>query len=174
LVKDEKDDLLVDPHNNLHRWKNYFCQLLNVHGAGGVKQTEMHTARPFLPDPSTSETEAAVGKLKRYKAPGVDQIQAEGETLCYKIHKLNKLIWNKEEFPHQWKQPIVVPVHKKGDETNCSNYQGISLLSTSYNILCNILPSRLIQYADEITGDHQCGYYYNRSTTDQIFIPGSY
>jgi hypothetical protein len=43
------------------------------------------------------------------------------------------------------------------------------LLSTSYKILSNILLSRLIPYAYEIIGDHQCGFRSNRSTTDQIF-----
>jgi hypothetical protein len=79
------------------------------------------------------------------------------------------LIWNKEELPHQWKKSIVVPIHKKGDKTDCSNYRGILLLSTSYRISSNILLSRLIPYADEITGDHQCDFRRNRSTTDQIF-----
>jgi hypothetical protein len=50
-----------------------------------------------------------------------------------------------------------------------SNYQGMSLLSTSYKILSNILLSRLTPYVDEIIGDHQCGFRSNRSTTDQIF-----
>jgi hypothetical protein len=45
----------------------------------------------------------------------------------------------------------------------------MSLLSTSYIILSNILLYRLIPYADEIIGDHQCGFRRNRSTTDQIF-----
>jgi hypothetical protein len=63
----------------------------------------------------------------------------------------------------------VVPIHKKGDKTDCSNYRGISLLSTSYKILSNILLARLMPYADEIIGDHQCGFRCNRSTTDQIF-----
>jgi hypothetical protein len=79
------------------------------------------------------------------------------------------LIWNKEELPHQWKESTVVPIHKKGDKTDCSNYRGTSLLSTSYKILSNILLSRLIPYADEIIGDHQCGFQCNRSMTDQIF-----
>jgi hypothetical protein len=100
--------------------------------------------------------------MKRYKAPGSDQIPAEliqagGETLHSEIHKLIMLIWNKEELPHQWKESIVVPIHKKGDKTDCSNYRGISLLSTSCKILSNILLSRLIPYADEIIGDYQCG-----------------
>jgi hypothetical protein len=77
LVKDERGDLLADPHKILNKWKNYFCQLLNVHGAGGVMQTEMHTAEPFVPQPSASEIEAAAGKMKRYESPGVDQIPAE-------------------------------------------------------------------------------------------------
>jgi hypothetical protein len=62
-----------------------------------------------------------------------------------------------------------VPVHKKGDKTECNNYRGISLLPTSYKILSNFLLSRLIPYADEIIGDHQCVFRRNRSTTDQIF-----
>jgi hypothetical protein len=106
----------------------------------------MHTPKPFVPEPSASEVEVAIGKPKRYKPPCVDQIRAEliqagGDTLSSEIHKLIKLIWNKEELLHQWKESIVVPIHKKGDKTDCSNYQGISLLSTSYKILSNILLS---------------------------------
>jgi hypothetical protein len=97
LVRYERGDLLADPHKILNRWKHYFCQLLNVHGVGGVRQTEMHTAEPFVPKPSAYEAKVAIGKLKRYKSPGVDQIPAEmnqegGETLCSEIHKLIKLI----------------------------------------------------------------------------------
>jgi hypothetical protein len=43
------------------------------------------------------------------------------------------------------------------------------LLPTSHKILSNILLFRLIPYADEITGDHQCGFWHNRLTTDKIF-----
>jgi hypothetical protein len=105
---------------------------------GGVRQTEMHTAEPLVPEPRASEAEVTVGKLKRYKPPGVHQIpseliQAGGETLHSEIHKLIKLIWNKK-LPHKWKESVVVPIHKKGDKTDSSNYRGISLLSTSYKI----------------------------------------
>jgi hypothetical protein len=173
LVEDERGDLAADPHKILNRWKNYFCQLLNVQGPCAVRQTEMHTAEPFVPVPSASEVEVSIGKLKRYKSPGYQipakLIQAGGETLRSVIHKVIKLIWNKEDLPHQWKESIVVPIHKKGDKTDCSKYRGISLLSNSYKIVLNILLARLTPYADEIIGDHQCGFRHNRSTTDQIF-----
>jgi hypothetical protein len=82
--------------------------------------------------------------LKRYKSPVSDEIPAEliqagGETLLSAIHKLINSIWNKKELPTQWKVSIIVPILKKGEKTNCNNYRGISLLSTSYNILSNIL-----------------------------------
>jgi hypothetical protein len=71
--------------------------------------------------------------LKKYKSPGSDQIPAEliqagCETLLSAIHKLFNSIWNKEELPDLWKESIIVPVHKKGDKTDCNNYHGISLL----------------------------------------------
>jgi hypothetical protein len=148
---------------------------LNVQGAGGIRQTEIHTAELFVPEPGVAEVEVAIRKLKRYKAPGSDQIPAEliqagWEILHSEINKLIMLIWNKEELPHQWKESesIVIHIHKNCDKTDCSNYRGISLLSTSYKILSNILLSRLILYADELIGDHRCGFRCN-TLTDQIF-----
>jgi hypothetical protein len=64
---------------------------------------------------------------------------------------------------------IIIPIHKKNDKADCNNYRGISLLSTAYKILSNILLARLTPYVNEIIGDHQCGFRRNRSTMDQIF-----
>ena len=89
--------------------------------------------------------------------------------MCFTIHKLIISIWNKEELPEEWKGSIIVPIHKKGDKTDCNNYRGISLLPTTYKILSNILLSRLIPYAEEVIGDHQCGFRRNRSAIDHIF-----
>jgi hypothetical protein len=77
-----------------------------------------------VPEPSISEVEVAIGKLKSYKSPGADQIPAEviqsggGGTLQSDIHKLIKLICIKEELPHKWKKSIVIAIHKKGDKTD--------------------------------------------------------
>jgi hypothetical protein len=85
-------------------WKNYFCQLLNVHGVNNVRQTEIHTAEPLVPEPSFFEVEIAIEKLKGDKSPDIDQIlveliQAGGNTLHSEIHKPINSIWNKEELP---------------------------------------------------------------------------
>jgi hypothetical protein len=56
-VKDENCDLLAGSHNILNRWKNYFSQLLNVHGVSDVRQIEIHTAEPLVPDPTHFEVE---------------------------------------------------------------------------------------------------------------------
>jgi len=55
-------------------------------------------------------------------------------------------------LPEGWKESIIVPIYKKGDKTHCTNYRGISLLPTIYQILSNILLSRITPYAEEIIG----------------------
>jgi hypothetical protein len=49
---------------------------LNVHGIN-VRQTEVHTAEPLIPEPNSFEVEITIEKQKRYKLPGIDQIPAE-------------------------------------------------------------------------------------------------
>ena len=128
-----------------------------------------------MPEPSALEVELAIEKLKSHKSPGIDQIPAElikagGRTIRGAIHKLIIAIWNKEKLPEEWKESVIVPIHKKGDKTECNNYRGISLLPATYKILSNILLSRLIPFAEEIMGDHHCGFRRNRSTTDHISV----
>jgi hypothetical protein len=66
---------------------------LNVHRVSDVRLREICTAEPLVPDPSPSEVEIAIAKMKKYKSPVSNQISAEliqagGETLQSEIHKL--------------------------------------------------------------------------------------
>jgi hypothetical protein len=172
-MKDENGGLLADSHI-LNKWKNYFSELLNVCRVSDVRQMGIHIAKPLILDPSPFEFETATADLKKCKLTGSGQILAEmiqagGETLWSEIHKLINSIRSKEELPDQWKESIIVLIYKNGDETDCSDCRGISVLSTSYTILSNNLPSRLSPYVDNITGDHQCGFQHNRLTNDHIF-----
>jgi hypothetical protein len=69
--------VVADSHSILARWRNHLFQLLNIHGVNDVRQNEIHTAEPLVPEPSDSEVEMAIEKLKRYKSPGIDQISSE-------------------------------------------------------------------------------------------------
>jgi len=77
IVKDEKGDLVADSHSIMARWRNYFSQLLNVHEVKDVRQEEIHTVEPLVPQPSVFEFELAIEKLKNHKSPGTDQIPTE-------------------------------------------------------------------------------------------------
>jgi hypothetical protein len=57
--------------------KNFFNQVLNVHGVRNVRQKDIHMAEPLVPEPSLVEVHVANGNLRRYKSAGTDQIQAE-------------------------------------------------------------------------------------------------
>jgi hypothetical protein len=80
-------------------------------------------------------------------------IKAGGSAIHFEVYKLINCIWDKEELPEQWKESVTVPVYKKEDKADHSDYRGISLLSTTYKILSNIL-SRLTPYAEEIIEAH--------------------
>jgi len=96
-------------------------------------------------------------------------IKAGSGTIRSEIHKFIISIWNKKKLSEEWKEPIIVPIYKKGNKTDCSNYRGISLLPTTYKILSNILLSKLTPSAEGTIRYHQCGFRRNRSTTDRIF-----
>jgi hypothetical protein len=121
-----------------------------------------------------TEVKIAIAKLRKYKSSGSDQIpeelsKARGETLVFVIHRLINSLWIKEELPDQWKESIIVPVNKEGDETDCNNYCRILQLSGLYKILSNIHLSRLSTHIDYIIVDHQSGFRCNRSSVTEIF-----
>ena len=98
----------------------------------------------MVPEPSAFEFEVTIDKLKNHKSPGINEIPTEliktgGGTMCLEIHKHITTIRKKEKLPEEWKESIIVPIHKKADKTDCNNYRGISHLPTTYKILSNIL-----------------------------------
>jgi hypothetical protein len=95
----------------------------NIHGAHDIRQLDIQTAEPLVPEPSLVEEEIAIGKLRSYKSQDTDHIPAElikagGETLCSEIQKLICFIWYEEELPQKWKESIIIPIHKKDGKTD--------------------------------------------------------
>jgi hypothetical protein len=111
-------------------WKNHFSKPLNVYGDSEVKQREIQTSEPLVPEASAFEVDMAIEELKRHKS-GTNQIPADliktgDRTLRSEINNLINSIWNKEGLPEE-KESVIVPIYKKGDKTDFSKYRGISL-----------------------------------------------
>ena len=88
---------------------------MNAHGVNDIRQTEKDTAEPLVPEPSASEVELAIEKLKSHISPGIDQIPAElikagGKTILCEIHNLLFLFGIRRKWPEGWKDSIAVPI----------------------------------------------------------------
>jgi hypothetical protein len=119
---------------------------VNVHRVSDDRQIEIYTSEPSVPDPSPSQVETAIAKLKTYKSPGSDEIPAEriqagGETSQSENHTLIDSIRIKEKLPDQWNSILSYKFTRRAIELTVVP-NGTSLLTTSYKILSNILLSR--------------------------------
>ena len=107
--------MFTDSRSICDSWRNHFSQLLNVFGVDDVRQTEIHTSEPLVPESSAFEIEIAIEKIKSHKSPGIDRIPAEsikagGRKIRSEIHKHINSTSNKEELPEKWKELINVPI----------------------------------------------------------------
>jgi hypothetical protein len=69
IVRDEKGDLVTDCHSILDRWRKHFSQLFNVHGVSYIRQIEIHTTEPLVPESSAFKVEMTNEKLKKTEIP---------------------------------------------------------------------------------------------------------
>jgi sorting nexin-29 len=175
LCKDRDGNIIADPENIKHRWKEYSQEVLNPDGLTDSAEPEILLEDGQEVDtPSLTEVKRAIKKLKNNKTPGVDNLPSElfkygNEHLHELLHGLIAKIWELEKIPEEWQMSIICPIHKKGDKLKCENHRGISLLSTAYKLLTSILKERLEPYAEEIIGKYQAGFRRGRSTSDQLF-----
>ncbi|XP_008183215.1 uncharacterized protein LOC103309478 [Acyrthosiphon pisum] len=126
-----------------------------------VGPTIFQKAEPLINDITQDETDKAIDSLDNWKAHGSDNIQAElikysGKETWYFIFNVCQKTWRGEQMRRSWKEIIILPLHKKGVKTDCSNYRGISLLNTAYKVFSKVLLSRLTSYAEECLGEYQC------------------
>jgi hypothetical protein len=89
--------------------------VFSVHGVSDIRQSEIYTAEPLAPETSAFEYEMVTEKLQRHKSPSTVQILAElikagGRTIRSEIRNFINSICNKEEFPEELKESIIVPI----------------------------------------------------------------
>lgn len=179
-IEDTNGNVVEGKSNKLERWAEHFESLLNRPNPTEL-DNDILNALPQdstidiseLP-PSREEIETAIKELKNNKSPGLDGIPPEaiklaGKSIIDRIHKLTQNIWTKEEVPQDWKDAIIIPIHKKGSKKTCSNYRGVSLLAVASKILTSIIRKRMNGHYESTMRESQAGFRQGRGCTDQIF-----
>ena len=73
-----------------------------------------------------------------------------------------------QQWPQDWKKSVFIPIPKKGNSKECSNYRSISLISHASKVMLKILQARVQQYMDQGLPDVQAEFQRDRGTRDQI------
>ena len=77
-------------------------------------------------------------------------------------------IWKTQQWPQDWKRSVFIPIPKKGNAKECSNYRTIALISHTSKVMLKVLQARLQQYVNREIPDIQPGFKKGRGTRDQI------
>jgi exonuclease III len=175
-----------NPTERLACWAKHFSNLYNRPNPPNL-DSDLDSEIPFpnpsghvgpvvsTEAPSAEEVRAAIAGLKIRKAPGPCGITAESLkalNCCGQnaLLELLQVIWSKMCVPEDFRNSVIVPVFKKGSKRDCTNYRGISLLSTPGKVLTSIIRSRLRERYEFILRDQQAGFRSGRGCADQIFV----
>ena len=84
------------------------------------------------------------------------------------LHSIRQQMWKTQQWPQDWKRSIFIPIQKKGNVKECSNYLTIALISHASKVMLKILQARLQQYMNRELPDGQAGFRKGRGTRDHI------
>ena len=84
------------------------------------------------------------------------------------LHSIHQQIWKTQQWPQDWKRSVFIPISKKGNAKECSNYCTIALISHASNVMLKILQARFQQYVNQELPDVQAGFRKGRGTRHQI------
>ena len=125
------------------------------------------------PDILEWEVKWALGSITINKASGGDGIpvelfQTQKDDAVKVLHSICQQIRKTQQWPQDWKRSVFIPISKKGNAKECSNYRTIALISYTSKVMLKILQARLQQYMNCERSDVQGGFRKGRGTRDQI------
>ena len=125
------------------------------------------------PDILECEVKWALESITMNKASGCDGIPVElfqilkGDAVKV-LHSICQQIWKTQQWPQDWKWSVFIPIPKKDNPKECSNYRTIALISHASKVMLKILQARLQQYVNRELPDVQAGFRKGRGHRDQI------
>ena len=125
------------------------------------------------PDILEYEVKWALGNITMNKASGgngipVELFQILKDDAVKVLHSICQQIWKMQQWPQGWKRSVFIPIPKKGNAKECSNYGTIALISHTSKVILKILQARLQQYMNHELPDVQTGFRKGRGTKDLI------
>ena len=84
------------------------------------------------------------------------------------LHSICQQIWNMQQWPQDWKRSVFIPIPKKSNAKEFSNYCTITLISHASKVMLKILQARLQQYMNHELPNVQAGFRKGRRTRDQV------
>ena len=125
------------------------------------------------PDIPECEVKWALESFTMNKASGGDWIPVElfqilKDDVVKVLHSIGQQVWKIRQWPQNWKMSVFIPIPKKANAKECSNYHTIALISYASKVMLKILQARLQQYVNCELPDVQAGFQKGRGTRDQI------
>ena len=125
------------------------------------------------PDILECEVKWALGSITMNKDSGGDGIPVElfenlKDDVVKVLQSICQQIWKTQQWPQDWKWPVFIPIPKKGNAKECSNYCTMVLISHTSKVMLKILQARFQQYMNHELPDVQAGFRKGRETRDQI------
>ena len=168
-IKDRNGMDLTEAEDIKKRWQEYTEELYkkDLHDPddnGVITHLE--------PDILECEVKWALGGITTNKASGGDGIPVELFQILNDavkvLHSICQQIWKTQQWPQDWKRSVFIPVPKKGNAKECSNYCTIALISHASKVMFKVLQATLQQYVNCELPDVQAGFRKGRGTRDQI------
>ena len=172
-VKDSAGNILTDENEILSRWREYLEDLLNPVKAS-TRDTHKVTCLGGEEIFTAAEVATAIKGIKAGKAAGEYEIKSEmlksltGEEIFW-ITRVCQVGRKFGKTPKDWQADVIIPIFKKGDRKQCTNYRGISLLSLPGKVYAKYLERKYQEIVESKLEDDHCGFRPGRSTTDQFF-----
>ena len=144
LIKGRNGMDLTEAEDIKTRWQEYTEELCKNHDPDNHEGVITH----LEPDILECEVKWALGSITTNKASGGDGIPVElfqilEDDAVKVLHSICQQIWKTQLWPQEWKRSVFIPIPKKGNAIECSNYQTIVLISPASKVILKILQARL-------------------------------
>ena len=151
LIKDRNGMDLTEAEDIKKRWQENTEELYkkDIHDPDNHNGVITH----LEPDILECEGKWALGRIIMNKASGSDGIPVElfqilKDDAITVLHSICQQIWETQQWPQEWKRSVFIPMPKKGNAKECSNYCTIALISHTSKVMLKILQARLQQYVN--------------------------